>query len=66
MFAAKIEEGREGQDGKPNVGPIYRNLLSVHGFPPLVPEISTGWDIFKYDLSNLLHNHTLIFLNAFF
>lgn len=46
-FAAKVEEGREGQNGKPSVGPVYRNLLSKNGFPPMDPDFSTTWDIFR-------------------
>ncbi|KAK9904572.1 hypothetical protein M0R45_000594 [Rubus argutus] len=45
IFSAQVEEGREGQNGKPSVGPVYRNLLSENGFPPPHPEISTGWDL---------------------
>lgn len=47
-FAAKVEEGVKGKDGKPSVGPVYRNLLSEKGFPPTDSEITTAWDIFRY------------------
>lgn len=47
MFAAKVEEGKEGRNGMPSVGPVYRNLLSQKEFPPLDPEFSTAWDIFR-------------------
>ncbi|KAF7804949.1 long chain acyl-CoA synthetase 1 [Senna tora] len=59
MFAAKVEEGRKGQDGKPNVGPIYRNLLSKHDFPPLDPEINTSWDIFSLSVRKHPRNRML-------
>lgn len=52
VFSAQVEEGKEGKDGKPSVGPVYRNLLSKHGFPPQDPELSTAWDIFRYVRSN--------------
>ena len=56
VFSAKVEEGKEGKDhGKPSVGPVYRNLLSVHNFPPADPELTTCWDVFRYlILINLL------------
>ncbi|KDP28288.1 hypothetical protein JCGZ_14059 [Jatropha curcas] len=47
IFAAKVEEGKEGKDGNPSVGPVYRNLLSKNGFPPPDPDISTAWDLFS-------------------
>lgn len=47
-FAAKVEEGREGANGKPSVGPVYRNLLSKNEFPPSDPDLITAWDIFRY------------------
>lgn len=46
-FVVKVEEGREGHDGKPSVGPMYRNLLSEHDFPPPNPELNTAWDILR-------------------
>lgn len=47
-FSAKVEEGRQGTNGKLSVGPIYRNLLSEHRFPPSDPHLTTAWDIFRY------------------
>lgn len=49
LFAVKTEDGRKGQDGQPSVGPVYRNPLAKDGFPPLDPELSTTWDVFRYD-----------------
>ncbi|XP_030957664.1 long chain acyl-CoA synthetase 1-like isoform X1 [Quercus lobata] len=47
IFSAKVEEGREGLDEKPAVGPVYCNLLSKNEFPPPDPNISTAWDVFR-------------------
>jgi long-chain acyl-CoA synthetase len=49
-FAAQVEEGREGKDGKPSVGPVYRNLLSKKEYPPLDRDVTTSWDIFRYEI----------------
>ncbi|CAL0316504.1 unnamed protein product [Lupinus luteus] len=58
-FASKVEEGREGENGKPSVGPIYRNLLSKNGFPPMDPDFSTAWEIFSVSVKNHPHNRML-------
>ncbi|CAK7348469.1 unnamed protein product [Dovyalis caffra] len=50
VFAAKVEEGREGKDGKPSVGPVYRNLLSKNEYPPLDRDVNTSWDLFSFNL----------------
>lgn len=43
-FAAQVEKGRDERDGKPSVGPVYRNILSKNEFPPVDPNINTVWD----------------------
>lgn len=48
IFAAQVEEGKEGKDGKPSVGPVYRNLLASNGFPSVDSDLNTAWDIFRY------------------
>ncbi|KAG6648036.1 hypothetical protein I3843_07G118500 [Carya illinoinensis] len=59
IFSAQIEEGREGQDGKPSVGPAYRNLLSRNNFPSLDPNISTAWDVFRTSVEKYPGNRML-------
>ncbi|KAF3436566.1 hypothetical protein FNV43_RR23658 [Rhamnella rubrinervis] len=59
IFSAQVEEGKEGKDGKPSVGPVYRNLLSEHDFPPFDPELSTSWDIFSLAVQKYPGNHML-------
>ncbi|CAI0406052.1 unnamed protein product [Linum tenue] len=59
LFAAAVEEGKAGENGKPSVGPVYRNLLSKNEFPSPDPDISTAWDLFsvsvkKYPDSKML------------
>ncbi|XP_034691835.1 long chain acyl-CoA synthetase 1 [Vitis riparia] len=43
-FAVQVENGREGRDGKPSVGPVYRNFLAKSGFPPMDSNLNTAWD----------------------
>ncbi|KAL1558374.1 Long-chain-fatty-acid--CoA ligase 2 (Long-chain acyl-CoA synthetase 2) (Fatty acid activator 2) [Salvia divinorum] len=45
-FTVVVEEGKKGRDGELSVGPVYRNPLSEHGYPPIEPESSTIWKIF--------------------
>ena len=49
-WSVQVGSGKEGEEGRPAVGPIYRNLLSEHGFPPPDPDISTACDSFRYVL----------------
>ncbi|KAK6941115.1 AMP-dependent synthetase/ligase, partial [Dillenia turbinata] len=58
-FAVKVEEGRRGQDGKPSVGPVYRNLLARKEFPPPDVDISTAWDIFRISAGKFPENRML-------
>ncbi|XP_058084147.1 long chain acyl-CoA synthetase 1-like [Magnolia sinica] len=47
VFAVEVESGREGQDGQPSVGPVYRNPLAKNEFPPPDPCMATSWDVFS-------------------
>ena len=33
-FVVEIEKGKEAVDGRPSVGPVYRNVLAKDGFRP--------------------------------
>ncbi|XP_057439193.1 long chain acyl-CoA synthetase 1-like isoform X2 [Lotus japonicus] len=59
IFAATVEEGREGTNGKPSVGPVYRNLLSKNEFPPLDSELNSAWDIFSVAVQKYPQNRML-------
>ncbi|CAF1874369.1 hypothetical protein Bca4012_034689 [Brassica carinata] len=58
-FAAKVEDGVRGENGKPSVGPVYRNLLSEKGFPPIDSDITTAWDIFSKSVKKFPDNKML-------
>ncbi|KAL3535092.1 hypothetical protein ACH5RR_003553, partial [Cinchona calisaya] len=59
MFAVKVEEGRDGRDGQPSVGPVYRNLISQHEFPPIDPNLSTAWEMFRASVEKYPGNRML-------
>lgn len=46
-YNCEVEGGKEGNDGKPSIGPVYRSILSKDGFPPPPPGIDTCWDVFS-------------------
>ncbi|CAA0824925.1 Long chain acyl-CoA synthetase 1 [Striga hermonthica] len=58
-FAVKVEEGKQGQAGQPSVGPVYRNLLAEHAYPPVDPNLSTCWDIFRESVDKHSGNRML-------
>ncbi|KAJ0978635.1 hypothetical protein J5N97_014109 [Dioscorea zingiberensis] len=41
-YAVQVESGKVGDNGKPSVGPVYRNILAKDGFPPVDPMMSTS------------------------
>ncbi|XP_020521081.1 long chain acyl-CoA synthetase 1 isoform X2 [Amborella trichopoda] len=58
-FAVIVEDGKEGKDGKPAVGPVYRNVLSKDGFPPPIPDMNTSWDVFRASIEKYPSNKML-------
>ncbi|XP_077243632.1 long chain acyl-CoA synthetase 1-like [Tasmannia lanceolata] len=59
VFAVQVESGKEGRNGQPSIGPIYRNLLSKDGFPPPEPGLSTSWDAFSASMKKYPGNRML-------
>lgn len=47
VYAVKVEDGKEGGDGEPAVGPVYRNILAEDGFPIVENTVNTSWDVFR-------------------
>ncbi|XP_057483531.1 long chain acyl-CoA synthetase 1-like isoform X2 [Actinidia eriantha] len=58
-FAVVVEEGREEKDGKPSVGPVYRNILAKNGFPAPDPDLTTTWDSFRVSVEKYPSNRML-------
>ncbi|CAA3003466.1 long chain acyl- synthetase 4-like [Olea europaea subsp. europaea] len=46
-FIVEIEKAKGGKDGRPSVGPVYRNVLVKDGFRPLAQGLESCWDIFR-------------------
>ncbi|XP_056684393.1 long chain acyl-CoA synthetase 1 isoform X1 [Spinacia oleracea] len=58
-FSVQVGNGRDGHDGRPAVGPIYRNLLAKNKFPPPHPDLSTAWDSFRLSAEKHQGNNML-------
>ncbi|XP_051142024.1 long chain acyl-CoA synthetase 1-like [Andrographis paniculata] len=58
-FAVKVEQGRERQVGKPSRGPVYRNSLSQHQYPPINATLNTTWDVFRSSVEKNAENRML-------
>ncbi|KAI3741734.1 hypothetical protein L1987_59408 [Smallanthus sonchifolius] len=56
QFAVKVEDGRKGD---PSVGPVYRNILSEHSFPPIESQFKTTWDVFRSAVEKYPNNRML-------
>ncbi|XP_011093712.1 long chain acyl-CoA synthetase 4 isoform X2 [Sesamum indicum] len=58
-FIVEIEEAKEAKDGKPSVGPVYRNVLVKDGFRPLPQGLESCWDSFCQSLKKYSNNWML-------
>ncbi|KAL1561920.1 Long chain acyl-CoA synthetase 4 [Salvia divinorum] len=64
-FIVEIEKAREAKDGKPSVGPVYRNAIVRDGFRPLPKGLESCWDSFcqsveKYPDSQMLGEREMV------
>ncbi|KAL0464907.1 UNVERIFIED_CONTAM: Long chain acyl-CoA synthetase 4 [Sesamum latifolium] len=55
-FIVEIEEAKEEKDGKPSVGPVYRNVLVKDGFRPLPEGLESCWDSFCQSVKKYSNN----------
>ncbi|XP_052192582.1 long chain acyl-CoA synthetase 4-like isoform X2 [Diospyros lotus] len=58
-FVAEIEKPKEAADGRPSVGPVYRNVLAKDGFRPLPAGIQSCWDVFRVSVEKYPENPML-------
>ncbi|KAL8499699.1 hypothetical protein ACS0TY_019611 [Phlomoides rotata] len=58
-FIVEIENARESKDGKPSVGPVYRNKLVEDGFRPLPQGLDSCWDSFCQSVKTYPDNKML-------
>ncbi|KAA8516170.1 hypothetical protein F0562_019349 [Nyssa sinensis] len=58
-FVVEIEKAKEATDGRPSVGPVYRNVLVKDGFRPPLQGIESCWDIFRVSVDKYPNNRML-------
>ncbi|KAL3619184.1 Long chain acyl-CoA synthetase 4 [Castilleja foliolosa] len=58
-FIVEVEPSKPAEDGKPSIGPVYRNISAKDGFPPPIPGLDSCWDIFRLSVENYPNNRML-------
>ncbi|PSS03947.1 Long chain acyl-CoA synthetase [Actinidia chinensis var. chinensis] len=58
-FVVEIEKAKEAADGRPSLGPVYRNVLAKDGFRPPAAGIESCWDIFRLSVEKYPQNPIL-------
>ncbi|KAF3530065.1 hypothetical protein DY000_02038089 [Brassica cretica] len=58
-FIFQVEEGREGSDGRPSVGPVYRSVFAKDGFPEPIEGMDSCWDVFRMSVEKYPNNPML-------
>ncbi|CAH2078132.1 unnamed protein product [Thlaspi arvense] len=58
-FIFQVEEGREGSDGRPSVGPVYRSIFAKDGFPEPIEGMDSCWDVFRMSVEKYPNNPML-------
>lgn len=46
-YTVKVEEGKEGVNGRPSVGPVYRGTYAEDGLVELEPGMESPWQFFS-------------------
>ncbi|KAF3777659.1 Long chain acyl-CoA synthetase 1 [Nymphaea thermarum] len=59
VYAVEVESGKEGKDGSPSVGPVYRSVLSKDGFPLVENDVNTSWHLFRDAVERFPQNKML-------
>lgn len=47
-YIVKVEEGREGVNGKPSTGPVFRSIYAKHGLMQIPPSLQSPCQLFRY------------------
>ncbi|PHU09714.1 Long chain acyl-CoA synthetase 5 [Capsicum chinense] len=58
-YVVEVEKAKEGRNGRPSRGPVYRNVLAKDGFRPLSHGLESCWDIFCESVRNFPDNRML-------
>ncbi|GMH22646.1 hypothetical protein Nepgr_024489 [Nepenthes gracilis] len=58
-YIIEIEPSKPGVDGRPSIGPVYRNIEAKNGFRQLPEGIETCWDVFCMSVRKYPNNPML-------
>ncbi|GAB4857552.1 Long chain acyl-CoA synthetase 4 [Ancistrocladus abbreviatus] len=58
-YIVEIEPSKPAKDGKPSIGPVYRNIFAKDGFPQVPEGMETCWDIFRMSVEKYPNNKML-------
>ncbi|KAF5478102.1 hypothetical protein F2P56_004689 [Juglans regia] len=58
-FLVEVEKGKEANDGRPSMGPVYRSVFAKDGFPPPIDGMDSCWDVFRMTVERYPENRML-------
>lgn len=58
-FIIEIEKAKEGSEGRPSMGPVYRSLFAKDGFPAPIQGLDCCWDVFRLSVEKYPTNPML-------
>ncbi|WOL02121.1 long chain acyl-CoA synthetase 4 [Canna indica] len=58
-YLVEVEKGKDGEGGRPSVGPTYRSVWAKDGFPSPAPGMETCWDVFRMSVQRYPDNPML-------
>lgn len=47
-FIVEVEKARDGTEGRPSMGPVYRSLFTQDPLPRPIQGLHTCWDVFRF------------------
>ncbi|KAK9274455.1 hypothetical protein L1049_021702 [Liquidambar formosana] len=58
-YIIEVEKAKEGTEGRPSMGTVYRSLFAKDGFPPPIPGRESCWDFFRTSVEKYPNNPML-------
>ncbi|CAL0311396.1 unnamed protein product [Lupinus luteus] len=58
-YIIEVDKAKEGRDGKPSMGPVYRSLFAKHAFPAPIQGLDSCWDVFRLSVEKYPTNPML-------
>ncbi|ERN12102.1 hypothetical protein AMTRI_Chr01g109720 [Amborella trichopoda] len=58
-FLVEVERAKEGREGRPSAGPVYRSIFAKDGFPEPPQGLESCWDIFRLSVEKNPNNPML-------